>query len=158
MVRPNDWVPFCDAIDQAELASDPRFADHKSRGDNLDELYTLIRPIIAAQPTAWLAERLTARGIMNGKVNTYEEFLREAQVEATGIMSWLTQPGFPEPVPMPNIPGLPPFESGTPRAHAPRLGEHSVAVLREHGYSEAEIAHLLEKQVIGAPEVREAAE
>ena len=54
---------------------------------------------------------------------------------------------------MPTIPGLPPCESAAPRAHAPRLGEHSVEVLRGHGYSEAEIARLLEKQVIGAPEV-----
>ena len=45
-----------------------------SRGDNLDEPYTLIRLIIAALPTVWLAEGLTARSIMNGKVNNYEEF------------------------------------------------------------------------------------
>ncbi len=158
MVRPSDWVPFCEAIEQPDLAADPRFADHKSRGHNLDDLYTLIRPIIAAQSTARLAERLTDRGIMNGRVNTYEEFLREAQVEATELFSWLRQPGFPEPVPMPNIPGLPPFESGTPRAHAPRLGEHSMEVLREHGYGEAEILRLLEKQVIRIPEVADAAE
>ena len=47
---------------------------------------------------------------------------------------------------MPNIPGLPPFESGTKRAHAPRLGEHTLEVLAQHGYSEAEIAALLEQQ------------
>jgi crotonobetainyl-CoA:carnitine CoA-transferase CaiB-like acyl-CoA transferase len=158
MVRPKDWVPFCDAIEQPQLALDPRFAEARVRGENLDELYTLIRPIIGAMPTAYLAERLTARGIMNGKVNTYEEFLREAQVEATALISWLTQPGLPEPIPMPNIPGLPVLESGTSRAHAPRLGEHSVEVLQEHGYSQAEIARLLEKKVIGAPQVAEAAD
>ena len=88
---------------------------------------------------------------MNGRVNTYEEFLREAQVNATGIISWLDQPGVPEPVPMPNIPGLPPLRNGTKRAHAPRLGEHSVEVLAEHGYTRAEIADLLDRKVIGAP-------
>jgi crotonobetainyl-CoA:carnitine CoA-transferase CaiB-like acyl-CoA transferase len=85
---------------------------------------------------------------MNGKVNTYSEFLKEEQVLATNIISWLNQPGVPEPVPMPNIPGLPPFEQGTKRAHAPALGEHSCEVLAEHGYSEAEIKALLEKKVI----------
>ena len=87
---------------------------------------------------------------MNGKVNTYEEFLREPQVEATGIMSWLNQPGISEPVPMPNIPGLPPFQDGTKRAHAPRLGEHTVEILAEHGYSQAEIEALLAKKVVAA--------
>lgn len=158
MVRPNDWVPYCEAIGQPDLATDPRFADPKARGENLEALYAVVRPIFAAKPTAWLAERFTERGIMNGRVNTYEEFLKETQVSATGIISWLNQPGVPEPVPMPNIPGLPPLQNGTKRAHAPRLGEHSIEVLAEHGYSEAEIADLLERRVVGAPRTRVPAE
>jgi len=152
MVRPGDWEPFCDAIGRPELPHDPRFATPTARGENLDELLVLVRKVLAAKPTAWLSERLTERGIMNGKVNTYEEFLREPQVEATGIISWLNQPGIPEPVPMPNIPGLPPFSNGTKRAHAPRLGEHTVEVLEEHGYSRREIEALLKKKVLAAAE------
>jgi crotonobetainyl-CoA:carnitine CoA-transferase CaiB-like acyl-CoA transferase len=148
MVRPTDWRPFCQAIEESRLLDDPRFSTHAARAANLDALYAVLRPIFAARTTAWLAERLTAAGIMNGRVNSYEEFLREEQVAAAGIMSWLAQPGVPEPVPMPNIPGLPPFESGTKRAHAPRLGEHTRDVLAEHGYSEREIALLFEKQVV----------
>ncbi len=151
MVRPRDWAPYCEAIGAPELASDPRFADSNSRGDNLEALFAIVRPIIAAMPTASLADRLTERGIMNGKVNSYEEFLKEAQVAATGIISWLNQPGVPEPVPMPNIPGLPPLTNGTKRAHAPRLVEHSVEILSEHGYSAAEISELLARHVIGVP-------
>ncbi|HEX2943599.1 MAG TPA: CaiB/BaiF CoA-transferase family protein [Rhodopila sp.] len=148
MVRPTDWRPFCEAIEEPGLLDDPRFATHAARGANLDELYALLRPVFKARTTGWLAERLTAKGIMNGRVNTYEEFLKEEQVAATGIMSWLTQPGVPEPIPMPNIPGLPRFEDGMKRAHAPRLGEHSREILVEHGYSAAEIEALLERKVI----------
>jgi crotonobetainyl-CoA:carnitine CoA-transferase CaiB-like acyl-CoA transferase len=151
MVRPHDWRPYCEAIEAPELLTDPRFADTAARGKHLDDLLAAVRPIIAAKPTAWLAERLTARGIMNGRVNSYEEFLREPQVEAAGIVSWLQQPGVPELVPMPNIPGLPAFESGSKRAHAPRLGEHTREVLAEHGYGNAEIAALLERKVVSAP-------
>jgi crotonobetainyl-CoA:carnitine CoA-transferase CaiB-like acyl-CoA transferase len=158
MVRPTDWVPYCEAIGRPELATDPRFADPKARGENIEALLAIVRPIFAAKPTAWLAERFTERGIMNGRVNTYEEFLKEAQVDATGIISWLDQPGVPEPVPMPNIPGLPPLRNGTKRAHAPRLGEHSIEVLAEHGYGKAEIADLLDRNVIGAPRMKVAAE
>lgn len=148
MIRPTDWKPFCEAIGQAWLLDDPRFSTHAARSVNLDELYTVIRPVFAAQTTAWLSERLTASGIMNGRVNSYQEFLQEEQVAATGIMSWLAQPGVQELVPMPNIPGLPPFESGTKRAHAPALGEHTKDVLTEHGYSAAEIAALYDKKVV----------
>jgi crotonobetainyl-CoA:carnitine CoA-transferase CaiB-like acyl-CoA transferase len=148
MVRPTDWPPFCEVIERADLLTDPRFATHAARGQNLDELYGVVRPVFKAKQTEWLAKRFTERNIMNYRVNSYEEFLKEAQVVATGIISWLEQPGFPERVPMPNIPGLPPFESGTKRAHAPRLGEHTREVLREHGYGEAEITTLIEKKVV----------
>ncbi|MBS0642477.1 MAG: CaiB/BaiF CoA-transferase family protein [Acetobacteraceae bacterium] len=149
MVRPTDWRPFCEAIDQPQLLDDPRFSTHAARAQNLDELYEVIRPVIKSQKSAWLAERLTAAGIMNYKVNTYSEFLKEEQVAATGIISWLNQPGVPEAVPMPNIPGLPPFQNGTKRAHAPRMGEHTREVLTEHGYSNAEIQALFDKKVVG---------
>ncbi len=149
MVRPRDWHPFCEAIEQADLLHDPRFATHHARAAHLDDLYAVLRPIFAVRTTAWLSERLTHSGIMNGRVNSYEEFLKEEQVAATGIMSWLAQPGVPELVPMPNIPGLPKFESGTKRAHAPTLGEHTRDVLAEHGYSPSEIDGLFERRVIG---------
>lgn len=149
MVRPTDWQPFCEAIEETGLLEDPRFATTAARGTNLDELLVLLRPIFKARTTDWLSQRLSAKGIMNGRVNSYEEFLREEQVAATGIISWLTQPGVPEPVPMPNIPGLPPFESGTKRAHAPTLGEHTSEVLREAGFSQSEIAGLFERKVVG---------
>jgi crotonobetainyl-CoA:carnitine CoA-transferase CaiB-like acyl-CoA transferase len=148
MVRPSDWRPFCEAIEQPWLLDDERFHSHAARGKNLDELYGLLRPMFAARTTAWLSERLTAKGIMNGRVNSYEEFLRHEQVAASGIMAWLAQPGVPELVPMPNIPGLPPLESGTKRAHAPRLGEDTRDVLAEHGYSAAEIEDLVERKVV----------
>jgi crotonobetainyl-CoA:carnitine CoA-transferase CaiB-like acyl-CoA transferase len=148
MVRPTDWRPFCEAVQVTDLLEDPRFSSHSARATNLDELYTVLRPRIARHTTAWLSERLTERGIMNGRVNSYEEFLKEEQVAATGIMAWLQQPGVAELVPMPNIPGLPPFVSGTKRAHAPTLGENSREVLAEHGYTEAEIERLTAKKII----------
>lgn len=147
MVRPGDWPPFCDAIERKDLLEDPRFSTHEARGKNLDELYEVLRPIIKTKQTDALAQRFTERNLMNYRVNTYEEFLKEAQVAATGIISWLNQPGVSEPVPMPNIPGLPPFENGTTRAHAPVLGEHTREVLAQHGFSDAEIDAMLAKGV-----------
>src|SRR3954467_4044813 len=52
MVRPTDWRPFCEAIGAPQLLDDPRFATHTARAQNLDELYEVIRPIIAAADTA----------------------------------------------------------------------------------------------------------
>jgi crotonobetainyl-CoA:carnitine CoA-transferase CaiB-like acyl-CoA transferase len=151
MVRPTDFPPFCDVIERPDLLHDTRFSTHTARGNNLDELYAEVRPVFKAKSTEWLAQRFTERNIMNYRVNSYEEFLQEEQVAATGIISWLEQPGFSERIPMPNIPGLPPLESGTKRAHAPRLGEHTREVLCEHGYTDAEIATLIGKKIVAAP-------
>ena len=32
MVRPTDWRPFCEAIEQAQLLDDPRFSTHRRPG------------------------------------------------------------------------------------------------------------------------------
>ena len=148
MVRPTDWPPFCDVIERSDLLEDPRFSTHAARGANLDELYGIVRPVIKMKTTEWLAKRFSERNIMNYRVNSYEDFLKEEQVLATGIIAWLSQPGFSELVPMPNIPGLPPFQSGSTRAHAPTLGQHTREVLREHGYSDGEIEALVAKKVV----------
>jgi crotonobetainyl-CoA:carnitine CoA-transferase CaiB-like acyl-CoA transferase len=146
-IRPTDWKPFCEALERTDLLEDPRFNPAPTRRDNIDDLYALLRPVFKAQTTAWLSERFTDRGIMNGKVNTYSEFLAEEQVVASGIIAWLTQPGVGELVPMPNIPGLPPFQDGTKRAHAPALGEHTREILAECGYSPDAIADIIARKV-----------
>ena len=147
-IRPAEWQPFCEALERPDLLEDPRFNPAATRRINIDELYTLLRPAFKSFKTTHLAQRFTERGIMNGKVNTYTEFLGEEQVVATNIIAWLNQPGVPEPIPMPNIPGLPNFENGTKRAHAPAHGEHTNQILAEHGYSANEIATMKANKII----------
>jgi crotonobetainyl-CoA:carnitine CoA-transferase CaiB-like acyl-CoA transferase len=150
MVRNTDWTPFCEALECQHLEHDPRFAEPGARRKNMDDLYALLRPIFKSRETMWISERLTARNIMNGQVNSYSEFLKEEQVLATNIIAWLKQPGLDQLVPMPNIPGLPPFESGTPRAHAPTIGEHTREVLRNHGYTDAQVDDLNARKIVRA--------
>ena len=61
--------------------------------------------------------------------------LRDPHVEATGLFSYLAQPGLIKPMPIPSIPGAPPLESGTPRGTVPLAGVDTEAVLAAHGYS-----------------------
>jgi crotonobetainyl-CoA:carnitine CoA-transferase CaiB-like acyl-CoA transferase len=41
-----------------------------------------------------------------------------------------------------------PLEPGTPLAMSPIVGEHSEAILQEHGYSDADIAALISDGVV----------
>jgi crotonobetainyl-CoA:carnitine CoA-transferase CaiB-like acyl-CoA transferase len=70
------------------------------------------------------------------RVNDYLDFLRHPQVEATGAVAWIEQPGVGL-VPIPNPPGLPRVDGGAPRAHAPSLDEHGKEILAELGVAPA---------------------
>jgi crotonobetainyl-CoA:carnitine CoA-transferase CaiB-like acyl-CoA transferase len=80
---------------------------------------------------------------MHERLNTYAEFLKQPHVEAIDLIRWLDQPDMPQPVPVPALPGIVPPVSGTPVATAPLRGQHTEAVLREHGFDGEEIAQLL---------------
>ena len=115
-------------------------------------------PLIASQPSAFWAERMTARRVMHEQLNSFTEFVQHPHVAASGALAWVHHPAVPQPMPLPNLIGLPPFQDGTPRSISPGLGQHTTAILREHGYSDTEINDLTNAGVIaGAPAVAAAA-
>ncbi len=145
VVRPREWVDFCAALGMAEMATDPRFAERDGRRANEAALLDALRPLLAAMTLRELSERLAAHRIMHEQLNSYAEFLRQPHVAACGAMAWLDHAPVPQPVPMPNLVGAAPFASD---ATAPGLGQHTDAILREHGYPAAEIERLREAGVI----------
>jgi crotonobetainyl-CoA:carnitine CoA-transferase CaiB-like acyl-CoA transferase len=148
VVRQDSWVKFCSIVlTMPELAADPRFADDAARMSNEAELLAIVRPAIAARPTAYWSERLREADIMHERLNSFREFLRHPQADAIGLVSWL-EAGTSEPVPVPNIAGTLPFIVGTPRATPPRLGQHTGEVLGEHGFSAAAIAALIARGIV----------
>jgi crotonobetainyl-CoA:carnitine CoA-transferase CaiB-like acyl-CoA transferase len=148
IVRQDSWVKFCSIVlAMPELAADPRFADDAARMSNEAELLAIVRPAIAAKPTAYWSQRLREADIMHERLNSFREFLRHPQAEAIGLVSWL-EAGAGEPVPVPNIAGIAPFTVGTARATPPRLGQHTSEVLGEHGFSATDIAALIERGVV----------
>lgn len=77
---------LCSAMGQPDLATDPRFVDHGSRGRNQDELDEIIG--------AWAAERgpddiigtLSAAGVIAGPINTVAEVVRDPQLRSRGML------------------------------------------------------------------------
>jgi len=147
-LKDRDWKSLCTAMAMPELANDPRFATASSRLQNDVALYALIRPAIAALPSAVWSERLTAGRLMHERLNSYADFIDQPHVRETGLIQWLTQAGVTQPVPVPTLPGTPPQSPGTSRALAPMPGQHSEAILAEHGFSAGEIAALLSQGTV----------
>jgi len=143
-----EWLALCGALERPDLAADPRFATPTLRFQNEAVLLPILRGIIEPQASAPLSERLSAAGLLFERVNRYAEFLKEPQVVETGAIAWLTQPGVDRKVPVANLPGMARFADGSARGTSPRVGEHTAAVLAEHGYSADEIAGLAARGVI----------
>jgi crotonobetainyl-CoA:carnitine CoA-transferase CaiB-like acyl-CoA transferase len=149
VIRNDSWVKFCRIVlDRPELASDPRFADADGRMSHEAALMGIVRLAIAEKPTAYWAERLHEADIMHEKLNTFAEFRRSPQVDATGLISWLSVDGAPKPVPIPNLAGVVPLAEDTPRGITPRLGQHTREVLCEHDFTATEIAALIEQRIV----------
>ena len=143
-----DWRSLCRAMEMPSLADEPRFASPASRLANSDALYAILRPAFAREPWQVWSERLTRARLMHERLNSYADYIVQPHVKATGAIHWLSQAGLDNAVPMPALPGLPPLEDGMPRATAPVTGQHTRAILAEHGYADAEIEALIAQGVL----------
>ena len=141
-INDRDFHSLCAAMDLSEVAGDARFIDSPARFRHEAELYAILRPAIEARTSAVWSERLTNAKLMNERLNSYAEFLEQPQVRETKLIQWLAQAGVPQPVPVPFLPGTERLADGAARAVAPVCGQHTEAILGEHGFSHREIADL----------------
>ncbi len=141
-----EWVTFCDKVlGQPALATDARFTSNSRRAAARDELRAIIvdafRPLTAAQ----VIERLDAAQIANARMNDMREVWAHPQLAARRRWVDVDTPAGKVPTPLP--PGMPPLPP--PRMDAvPALGQHTVAILRELGHSDADIDRLRAQKVL----------
>jgi len=148
-INDRDFQSLCAAMDMPELAADARFVDSPARFRHEAELFAILRPAIEARASAVWSERLTKAKLMHERLNSYAEFLEQPQVKETKLIQWLAQAGVPQPVPVPFLPGTERLADGAARAVAPVCGQHTEAILGEHGFSHREIADLAASGAIG---------
>ena len=136
-----DWRAFFALAGRADLQADPRFRTLESRLANIEALYEELAKIIAGRSSAEWLEALDRASVAAMVVNTLETLLVDPQLEATGFWKIVEHPTEGTL----RVPDIPTTYSRTPaeiRRLPPRLGEHSREVLREAGFSEAEVDDL----------------
>ena len=143
------WGDFCTALERPDLADDARFTTVKARVANAAQLVPILSDTLSRRPNAHWQQRFTEYGVMHSIANESLDMLRDPHVEATGLFSYLEQPGLADRMPIPAIPGAPPLQSGTPRGTAPLAGADTETILAAHGYNAAAIADLRARGVIG---------
>lgn len=146
------WRALCAALDRPEWAQDPRFARNPDRCANRDILIPMLEARFAEEGRQTWLDRLGRHEVPAAPIQDLHEALRrDPQVRHNAVLVTQEHPtagrieSLAAPIRM----------EATPAAYRrppPILGEHSVEVLAEFGFSRAEIAALMEAGAARGPE------
>lgn len=135
------FVRFCELIGAPELPRDPRFVDGHVRARHRQELNDAIEKITVTRTAAeWID--ILANEIPCGRVMSMDEVFADPQVQHLRVTRTVTTPEDREV----EVLRLPITFSDTPagiRRGPPAAGAHTIEVLEELGYSQAEMEALV---------------
>jgi crotonobetainyl-CoA:carnitine CoA-transferase CaiB-like acyl-CoA transferase len=146
-ISDSEWQGFCAASGRPGLAEDPRFNTPGGRSVNATERILLMAEIIKERPTAEWLQRLDANDVPSAPVLRRNEVIANEQVLARELIVELDHPDIGrvrQPVPAARFDRTPARIQGP----APRIGEHSAAILAELGLEAAEIERLATEEVV----------
>ena len=146
-ISDSEWQGFCAASGRPGLAEDPRFNTPGGRSVNATERILLMAEIIKERPTAEWLQRLDANDVPSAPVLRRNEVIANEQVLARELIVELDHPDIGrvrQPAPAARFDRTPARIQGP----APRIGQHSAAILAELGLEAAEIERLATEEIV----------
>ncbi len=130
-----EWAAFCVAIDQPDLADDPRFSTVRARVERRAELHALLEPVFNARPAIWWLRVFQRHGVPAGIAHHFETFRHHQQIVENEMIARLQTRGWGEI----SVAGLPWHFSDTPCEvrESPQPGEHTDEIMAELAYPRA---------------------
>ncbi|KGC07606.1 coA-transferase III family protein [Burkholderia multivorans] len=141
-----EWKVFCDVVlRRPDLATDPRFDANVRRSENRASLKAVIEQVFADLTAQDVIARLDEAQIANAAVNQVGDLWTHPQLHARGRFRTVGSPAGELQALLPPAT----IDSFDVRMDpVPALGEHSAAILRELGRSDADIEQLRADGVI----------
>lgn len=142
------WGYLCDVMGQSELGSDRRYATNAMRLEHAGSIRKIITTWTQSQTTAEVVDVLGGL-VPCGPIQNIEDILADPHVARREMIVEVEQPGSAGKKAIAASPIKMTETSGTVRSRAPLLGENTLSVLRQLGYSEAELEEMLDAAAIG---------
>lgn len=140
---------LCKMIGREELASDPRFSTLEAAKANETELIEIFDAFFAQHTWAEVDEMLKAQDIAHNRIAHFADLAQDPQARANNYVYEFTDRSGAT-----SLVAATPIKFGTNDApahrNAPLLGEHTIEIMREYGYSDQEIQRLMDQHVIQA--------
>ncbi|MSP97993.1 MAG: CoA transferase [Betaproteobacteria bacterium] len=144
------WTAFCKAVGREDLLSDPRFETPALRDQHVNDRLSAMQEVLQHRGTSEWVEILEAAAVPCAPVLKRKEIINHPQVKASGSLIEYDHPvagRLRQARPAARFSGTPPEI----RRGAPALGEHTTEVLAQIGYSETDVARLVEAGVVANP-------
>jgi crotonobetainyl-CoA:carnitine CoA-transferase CaiB-like acyl-CoA transferase len=135
------------AIDRLALIDDARFSSRLARQTNYEALIAELQDSFGKRPLSEWITRLLKHDVPHAPVNTIDQVYADPQVQHNGLFTTLHHPTQGE-VRNTQRPVLYDGDRGAGDRAPPTLGEHSEEVLRELGFSAADVAAMKGSGVI----------
>ena len=144
--KQDQFEALCEIIGNPGLVQDPRFADRKNRLANRSALTAELERAFATDSTLDWVEKLTARGVPAGPVWSVPEALTHPQLADRGLLQ--THRIGPEDVQLVGIGAKLDGMALVVDLPPPALGAHTIDILMELGYNDAQISDLKKEGAI----------
>jgi crotonobetainyl-CoA:carnitine CoA-transferase CaiB-like acyl-CoA transferase len=142
------WQDVCRVVGRDDWLADERYRTPADRAARRDELIPALNAIFKTRTVAEWVALLSAQGVPCTAVNSIDQVVVDEQVLAREMIVSVEHPAAGA-IRMAGLPVKLSQNPGAVRSAAPMLGQHSAEVLREIGFSQADIERLHQSRVIG---------
>ncbi len=151
VVSDNQWEIFCKAFGLNDLKQDERFSTNNSRVQHRSEMMPILQSFFSDMAADEIATIFEKNGLPYAPITKPHELLDDPHLNATGGLGEVVMSSGPNTGHTTKTPLLPISLGGNRlpiRLNPPKLGEHTIELLYEIGYSESQVDHFFDKKII----------
>ncbi|HMN80522.1 MAG TPA: CoA transferase [Burkholderiaceae bacterium] len=146
LVTMNDeqFERLCDALGRPGWKADERFQGMRNRVRNVSALNVLIAEVVKEEGTDHWSRRFTKNDVLHAPVRSYSECIDHPQAKHLNTFERIEQPGLGEL----SLPGSPVRSMRRGVQPAPYIGQDSLTVLQQAGFSSEQIDRWIRDGVV----------